>query len=650
MLTNQFDNQDNISMYSPPPEVLELTRHAKEEYSIGNEILTRAWPELNGMSVIDRDNRDRKTFNAFVDESEDDPTEAWKWRGTRSMARNKALAMHAHLTAGFLFPMIDAQDENDEEHRGIGDSMRDIVLWMGENSNYKTSFLQLMTGTLTSPVTYLSADFMQAMQVIKTKTAEGYSTKEVLDEELSGFRADVYGASDIMITNAYVQNIQQQDCVIKRKSLTYGDAKKKYGKHSNWEFVKKGANTVLGDENNLFYDASDPANPNTVSEVIVTWRSKDLEVPFVGGIYMGSENVDWNPVKHRDNLGNPRYNVTPFGYHRISEHFFYYKSLMNSLYWDDALNDAMYENIMNSEFLMRNPPIAIAGDDKIDSSVMFPGAQVVTANENLKIQSILPQRQDSSYKAMQMIEESMKEASLSDVQTGQLPEATQKAWNVARAEKNAQILLRGVAQSIGESIMQYGKLMVDIAVNHLSVPIIDEVSATVDRLKYRHFVLPRQTSKGKNITKIVRFSEDLIGKSMNKKQREVYALKLYQEAGDDKTISVVNPELAARMKYLIRIDVEQMFDQNREQMSQTLGNLYLQLRQDPLIDAETLVRKLMHSLLRSEGDELLASKGDIEKAMQAQTAVMQQATQPQTVQKPATPMNNTTPGATQRSQ
>ena len=610
-----------ISLYQPTSaDIQELTKNAKLQYGRANEILTSSWPELNDMSIIDRTNRDKKTFNAFVDENVDDPKEAWKWRGTRSSARNRALGMYAQLTAGFMFPMVSAQDENSDEDRGVGDFMRDMLLWMGENSTYKSSFLQLVMGILTNPVTYLGAEYVEVFQKIREKADKGYTTKEVLDEELSGFQAPVYGPRDVLITNAYQQNIQRQTCVIKERYLDYSDAQKKYSKEENWQYVQAGQNSVFNETNGLFYDVMDMENPDLVKETILMWRGEDTEVPFLGGVYMGDDNVENNPMKHRDNFGLPKYDVIPFGFHKISEHFFFYKSLMNSLFWDDQLIDAMYENVMNNEFINQNLPVIVSGDDQIDTSVTFPGAVHVSAKENVKVQTAIPPQRSDGYRALELIENSIKEASISDTSMGQLPEASQKAYSVAKADQQAKIMLKGVGQSIGESIVQYGKLMIDIAIRHYSIPQVEEI-AGINNVKYRQFVLPSM-SKGKKVSKVLRYDKNLIGKKMSKKEQDKYNLKLYEEAGEDKVITTVNPEIASRMKYLVRIDVEEMFAENKEYTQRLLSQLYAQLRQDPLIDAETLVRKMMYSFFRTEGDELLADKNVIE-AMKEQTMVPQ---------------------------
>jgi len=103
------------SAYNPSKEVKDFTAYVKQDYTTGDGILTRPWIELGDLSVIDRMNRDQRTFNAFVDETVEDESDAWKWRGTRSKARNKAIAMHAQLTAGYIIPMFLAQNEDDQE-------------------------------------------------------------------------------------------------------------------------------------------------------------------------------------------------------------------------------------------------------------------------------------------------------------------------------------------------------------------------------------------------------------------------------------------------------------------------------------------------------------------------------------------------------
>src|SRR3990167_3374306 len=224
-----------LSAYQPGSDVQELTKLAKQTYEKGDYILNKPWVELNNYSVIGRMNKDQRAFNSYVDEAMDDPNEAWKWKGTRGMARNKVMTMHAHTTASIAVPMAFAQNEKQEEDRNMSGVMRDILEWMSVNSEYRSSYLLANMGALVNPVTFLGAEYAEVMQTVKEKTeAGGYETKEILDEVFSGFKCPVYSADQVLITNAHEPNIQKQSSIIKKDYIDYSAAQAKYGTHDNW--------------------------------------------------------------------------------------------------------------------------------------------------------------------------------------------------------------------------------------------------------------------------------------------------------------------------------------------------------------------------------------------------------------------------------
>lgn len=598
-----------VSAYSPSQEVADLTSYCKKDFETGNDILNRPWVELNNLSVTERNNRDKKTFNAFVDEEIDDPSQSWKWIGTRSRARNKGLQMHAQLTAGYIIPMFMAQNEDDEEDRGFSDVMRDGVEWMVENSSYKSSFLQTAMGMLVSPVTYLGAEYAEVYQTIREKTEQGYTKKEILDEVLSGFQAPVYGAGQVLITNAYEQNIQRQRAIFKVRWIEYSEAEQRYKDHENWNFVQPGVNTVFDDVSGQFYDLKDDDHPYLVQEVTPMYRSDDTEVCFIGGIYMGDENVEANPIKHRDNKNAPKYDVVPFGYQRISEHFFYYKSLMNSMYWDNLLYDAQSELVMNRALLETEMPVAISGTDKIDSEIVFPSAVVAFQDKDTKVTPLLPSANFSAaFAAINETKNSMDEASVSDVTGGQMPAANTKATAIAIAERNAKTMLQGVGKTLAESMVQYGGLMADIFVNNFSIPQIDELVSDSGKLKYRTFVLKGKNVGGKEVSKTIKFDESMMYKHMSDDEKTQEEIKMAMDAGypHHKNVLIkVNPEQFARMKYLVRVEPQLMFPKNEEYFQAMLMELQTQLANNPYVSLEALTRKLLYSFFRGEGEDLM---------------------------------------------
>ena len=122
-----INDKSKVSSYQPSREIKEFTDKAKEDYSIGDQILNETWVEFNNRSVVEDQNRGQLMFNAFVDEEVEDPHEAWKWRGTRSMARNKGVAMHAQLTANYLLPLYVVQNQDDDVDQEYSEIMRDII-------------------------------------------------------------------------------------------------------------------------------------------------------------------------------------------------------------------------------------------------------------------------------------------------------------------------------------------------------------------------------------------------------------------------------------------------------------------------------------------------------------------------------------------
>lgn len=600
--------------YNPSPEVAAVTKACQADYQYGHNILNKPWPELNDRSVIDDMNHGRMMFNAFVDEGTDNPAEEWKWRGTRSKARNKGIAMHASLTASYMIPAFTAQNESQELDRDMSDFMSDLVRWMtqDQNSNYLSSFLDLIFAVESDPIVYLGAEYAEVMQQIKIKQEDGtYTKKEILDDVLSGFKAPIWTADQILVSNAYERNLQVHRRLIKRRWIEYSEAQAIYGEHEYWSSVQAGFKTVYNADDGLFYEIKDDDHPNLVEEVKIMGRREDLEIPFVGGIYMGESNVDGNPMKHRDNFNAPRYNVQQFGFYPIGSHFLFYKSMMNAMRWDNQLYDAMSEIVMNRAILEVDFPVAISGADKFDEDIVFPNAVVTFSDKDTKATPLLPaSNMSAGFAALKETEGSIEEGTISEVSAGQLPAASQKAFTVAQASANAKKMIMDVAKGIAISVARYGLLMADIAITHLSVP---EASAIVGSpLKYRTFLLPNQTVGGRSATKMLTFDPSLMGLNMSDAQEEEANLKLLEEKGlypnAREHLYKANPEIFAARKYTATADYEELTMGSREQQQGMLSALYAQLNADPMIERETLLRELMRSYFRSNADDYIAKK------------------------------------------
>lgn len=614
--------QHSVSSYQPSKEIVELTAAVKNDYDEGVRILNKPYTELNNRSVIEDENRGQMMFNAYVDESVEDPREAWKWRGTRSMARNKGVAMHANLTANYLMPLFIAQNNDDEIDRGMSEVMNDVIEWMLQptNSNYQSSFVQIVFGMETNPVTFLGAEYCEVFQKIKKRQEDGsYKTEEIMDEVLSGFQAPIWSSSQILISNAYERNIQKQRCLIKRRYVEKSELEAKYRDDPNWIYVQEGIRSIYSEDDGLFYDIKDDDDySRLVAEETYLSRREDCEVTFVNGICMGGDEAKDQPIKHRDHRDAPKYNVIPFGFSRIGEHFFYFKSMMNALGWDNMLYDAMSEIVMNRALLETEMPIAVSGSDKIDSDVIFPNAVVAFEDKDTKVQPLLPQsNMAAGFNALRETEKSITEGSVSETLSGQLPEASQKAFTVDQAQKNAKKLIGSIGKSLAESVIHYGDLMKDIVINHVTAPQIEELVGGKLKLKYKSFALGEKVTGGRMMDRLIMFDDALIGAEMNAEEKREASLDLLEKSGypkKKKSIYRVNPELFRKFRYLCKVDVEVMFSKTQEFMQSLLLQIRREFAGDPFIDQEKLDRKVIYALLRSEGDELMKEPAEMNQA------------------------------------
>ena len=88
-------------------------------------------------------------------------------------------------------------------------------------------------------------------------------------------------------------------------------------------------------------------------------------------------------------------------------------------------------------------------------------------------------------------------------------------------------------------------------------------------------------------------------------------MKLLEEIGypnNKQAMYVLNPHLFSKLKYLIRIEADEMLPKNKEFDKMIIERLYSLLRQDPLIDPETLVRKLLYASFPQDVENLMSKQ------------------------------------------
>lgn len=222
---------------------------------------------------------------------------------------------------------------------------------------------------------------------------------------------------------------------------------------------------------------------------------------------------------------------------------------------------------------------------------------------------------------------------MSALSGGQLPEASTTATAISIAQKNAEMILKGVGANLAISITQYGNLMADIAIQHITAPQVDEILGGETRLKYRTLTIQDKVVDGKQMSKVLRFDESLLGRDMSEDEKNERSLELLKESGypkQTKSIYLINPLLFSRLKYLSKVEPAKMFPQSEEYRQAVLSQIYAQFVQNPYISLEALTRKTLYAYFKGETEDIMKDEDQIKQDQEAAQAA-QAAQAPQTV-------------------
>ena len=590
----------SISGYNPPKEIADFIAQIKKDYQIGIDNLIRAYSEFGseGLSALLVAERDKKAFNSYELPTSEDEDEKWRWKGIRPITRNKIISIAGHFIATMLFPNIFAQNEQDEEDKDAASLMKDLILWNIENSNYKISYLFGIVAALVNPVAYLEVEFAEIIREIKEKNAQGKITiREAIDELMSGFKLHNVPMDEILFDNPYEYEFQKQRFIGRRRFISYDDAKARFGKDDNWEYVKPGIRVVFDVPTQTFYDVLDESNPTLVEWFIYYNRNEDSEVNFINGVYLGEDNIQANLIKHRrvsKDLKNkpiliPVYKYLKFGYSPIDEkRFYFYKSAVNELGPQQRLVDRMWQMVMDGTFLEVIPPLAVIGNQVIGSNIFYPGAITTFKDRETTINPLrVGSNLTTGYNAMVTAEQDLNATG----RTPNLPaQSGTTAFEVSQEIQQSRIQLGVFGAMMAEMVNQLGLLMIDVILQHQTVGDIEEITAGEAKLKYKKFLLPNQKEQGKNVTKVIELSDEEFNGSMDE------SLEILQQEGGmdaDKRIYKVNPSLFRRMKFLVSVNPDQLIPKNEIFDKALKLETYDRLIQNPFVDQEAVTRDFL---------------------------------------------------------
>lgn len=610
--------QESPSAYSPSVKVKERTKQVMRNLQDSWEIRNRPFEEFNNLSLIQRLNIQRQSFNQYIYTEARDASDDWKSRAFRPIVRNKIMAIAAHITAGIIYPKIYAQNDKDMEDRNAAMVMRDILDWVNEQAEYDKVFMDSVINALVDPIAIIHTEYAEKYRTIKeyiqenedeyseeygedeseedieegTKPKRRWKVKKILDELYSGFKDSVILPDELLIADPYEQEIQRQPYIFIRKVIPFENAAARYGDNELFkEYVRPGIQVLYSDVKDVFYEVYDDDLSNRMVEEITYWdREADLKLTYINGVLMDDPDTP-NPRKDK------RYPLAVGGYEKYNSRFFYYKSLADKLGPDEEVVNTLYRMIIDGTYLQTMPPGIVFGSEEISSDVIAPGVvtTISTDNPNASFQTIATNNNlSAAMKTIEKVEASIGESSVDDLQSGKAISGSQTAFEISRLEQNARVMFGQFAKMIGFMVRDLGQLKISDILQYATVGEVLDVTSEQGALRFKNFVLPDKTIKGKEGTRIIKFDGDMPDEMTEDEvyERSMSIYKEQEEIGNNAHICYVNPTLFRKMKYIVKVVPESLFPKSDALRKALALEAYTLLMNNPLTNKEAVTRDL----------------------------------------------------------
>lgn len=567
------------SAYKPSKDVLDLFQQVQDDYTVAYSLQHRPFKEFDGLSLLERTRRDQETFAAFVGAEYIPQARKWRWRGRKNTARNRIIGILAHMLSAMLFPYVRAVNDQDEEEEDTAQVMQILVEDQLRKAGYEIKFLYLVIAAMVNPAVFVGIEYVEAMQKIKQRMADGsISIIEAVDQFMSGMQMNIIPIDEILLGDFYTFELQRQPYIIRVRRIPWDEARKIYGSHSDFKYVTAGQTRIVltGQENQTLFDVEwTEADRDYVQEITAFYRAEDLQVCFVGGVFMGDSNdiYNSNPFEHRrmtyakgDWASAPVYPFAKSGFEPLDAtgRFAYYKSAAFKEYWDDASINKAYQLLQDGMALDVMKPNFISGVTKIDGTVIAPGASVALPKDAAVTPYSLGPNLAMAMQVLQQNKDDMAESTQDSTQGGVAqPGVTARATIIA--EQNAKQILGVFGLMLANLVEQIGSLVMDVTVQHSTIGEVDDSVPEALKVRYRTF-LAKGSDSGKEMTHRIVFTDEYMGRELTKKEKTELEWELYDQTGDTpeereqsaQRIYKVNPYQFARMNFTMYVDADQI--------------------------------------------------------------------------------------------
>lgn len=598
------------SLYQPSKDVMDLFMRVQSDYGVNWRLQHRTMDEFDGLSLLQRTREDQRTFGAFVGAEYLPVHKRWRWRGRKNTARNRLIGILAHMLASMLFPYVYAQNDYDEEDKMTARVMRILIEDHLKKARYEVKFLFMVLSALVNPAVFVHVEYVMAFQRVKKQLSDGtVDIVEAIDELMSGIGMHIIPIDEMLLGDFFsgTGQVQRQPNIIRVRRIGWDEARKIYGQNPNFKYVEAGKTRVVmatQERATLFDIEWTEADRNYVQEITAYYRSEDLEVCFVAGVFMGDETDIYkkNGFRHRrmSLIGNewisiPVYPYAMSGFEPIdpSGRFAYYKSGAFKAYWEDKGINRAHQLMFDGMQLDVLKPMFLSGIANVDSTVIAPGATIgMPQGATATLYSLSPNIA-AAFQVLTEEKQDLNESTQDQTQSGiQQPNVTARA--VMIAQQNARVFLGVFGVMVADLVKQVGELTADCILQHTTVGEFDATIPEALRMKYKT-LLAKSKGQGKELTNKIVFTDRHMGQSYTAEDIRALEWELFDKAGgyeSDQRIYEVNPYKFARTRFSYGIDADEIVSAatgTKDQKDQLAFAMMTDPRVAPFTDQKSVI-------------------------------------------------------------
>lgn len=635
------------STYNPPQKIQELFARCQNDYQQTWRLQHRSFDEFDGLSLLGRVKVDQQTFGAFVGVQYVAKSKQWRWRGRKNTARNKIVGILAYLISAILIPTVYATDDQQHDDKEAAKAMRILLEEHLRKADYEIKFMYMVLSALVHPAVFVQVEFVEALQRVKRDLGNGkIDVVLAVDDILSGLNLNIVPIDELMLGDFFTFGIQRQPYLVRIRRITYDEARGRYaGKYfdkdaegkmcDRFDYVRAGTTRVFmaSNEGATLFDVEwTEADQNMVQEATFYYRGEDLEVKFVGGVFMGKYDPEdpnsiynINPFKHRRMtlVGTEWYSmpVYPFamsGFEPLDPNmrFAYFKSAAFKEYWDDATLNMAHALAVDAAHLDTIKPLLISGIAKYDQSVIAPGAVASLPKEATVAPYSLSPNHAAIIGILTKQEEDMADSTIAKILEGQIGSGRISAFAFQTMIQNAKKMLGVFGALVGDLVKQVGDLSVDEIVMNTTVGELNEEIPGKLGMEYKT-ILARGRERGRDVTHKIVLTDRYIGKPMTDEERLQREWELWESAGGTKKdatrIWEINPYQFARKCYRSFVDVDELVQRSTagDRQRGLVGfNLLTDPRVAPYTDPEAVVNDFIIDEYGGNDPERYKRKGN----------------------------------------